>query len=120
MSSVTSHSTAFLSMLSTVSTLFTVFGARSFNRRFTSLLRSRHRDAAAHCGTCDRREPISEADRLFLRKILSGIAQAPRPYGRCKIAAMLVEHTAGLFGELTRLSTTGLLHQSAPRLIERC
>lgn len=67
--------------------------------------------------TC--RERIGEADRLFLRKILSGIARAPRPYGRRKIAAMLVGHTEGLPAELTRLSTTGLLRDCAPRLIEQ-
>jgi ATP-dependent DNA helicase RecQ len=77
------------------------------------------REPCGACGTCDRREPIGEANRLFLRKILSGIARAPRPYGRRKIAAMLVGHTEGLPAELTRLSTTGLLHQCAPRLIEQ-
>lgn len=80
-------------------------------------------DPAAHdpcgaCGTCDRREPIGEADRLFLRKILSGIARAPRPYGRRRIAAMLVGHTEGLPAELRRQSTTGLLRDCAPRLVE--
>jgi ATP-dependent DNA helicase RecQ len=77
------------------------------------------REPCGACGTCDRREPIGEADRLVLRKILSGIARAPRPYGRRKIAAMLVGHAEGLPAELTRLSTTGLLHQFAPRLIEQ-
>jgi ATP-dependent DNA helicase RecQ len=77
------------------------------------------RDPCGACGTCDRREPIGEADRLVLRKILSGIARAPRPYGRRKIAAMLVGHTDGLPAELTPLSTTGLLHDYAPRLIEQ-
>ena len=71
------------------------------------------------CGTCDRRERIGEADRLFLRKILSGVARAPRPFGRRKIAAMLVGHTEGLPVELTRLSTTGLLRDNPPRLIEQ-
>jgi superfamily II DNA helicase RecQ len=28
------------------------------------------REPRGACGTCDRREPIGEADRLFLRKIL--------------------------------------------------
>ena len=77
------------------------------------------REPCGACGTCDRRERIGEVDRLFLRKILSGIARAPRPYGRRKIAAMLVGHTEGLPAELTRLSTTGLLHDCAPRLIEQ-
>jgi len=77
------------------------------------------REPCGACGTCDRREPIGEADRLVLRKILSGIARAPRPYGRRKIAAMLVGHTDGLPVELTRVSTTGLLHDCTPRLIEQ-
>jgi len=77
------------------------------------------RELCGACGTCDRREPIGEADRLVLRKILSGIARAPRPYGRRKIGAMLVGHTEGLPAELTRLSTTGLLRDCAPRLIEQ-
>jgi ATP-dependent DNA helicase RecQ len=71
------------------------------------------------CGTCDRRERIGEADRLFLRKILSGLARAPRPYGRRRLAAMLTGQTDGLPEELTRLSTTGLLRDCEPRLIER-
>ena len=36
------------------------------------------------CGTCDRRERIGEADLMLGGKILSGIARAPRPYGRAK------------------------------------
>ena len=54
------------------------------------------REPCEACGTCDRRERIGEADRLFLRKMLSGVARAPRTYGRRKIAAMLVGHTEGL------------------------
>ena len=77
------------------------------------------REPCGACGTCDRRERISEADRLLLRKILSGIARAPRPYGRRRIVAMLVGHTEGLPEDLTRLSTTGLLRTFEPRLIER-
>jgi ATP-dependent DNA helicase RecQ len=71
------------------------------------------------CGTCERRAPLGEADRLLLRKILSGIARAPRPYGRRRIVAMLVGQTDGLPEDLTRLSTTGLLREWEPRLIER-
>ena len=77
------------------------------------------REPCGACGTCDRREPIGEADRLVLRKILSGVARAPRPYGRRKIAAMLVGYTEGSPAELTRLSTVGLLRDRAPRLIEQ-
>jgi ATP-dependent DNA helicase RecQ len=81
-------------------------------------------DPTAHepcgaCGNCDSRAPLDEAGRLFVRKILSGIARAPIPYGRRKIAAMLTGTTDGLPEALTRLSTTGLLGGCEPRLIER-
>jgi ATP-dependent DNA helicase RecQ len=77
------------------------------------------REMCGACGTCDRRETIGEADRLLVRKILSGVARAPRPYGRRKIVAMLAGQLEELPVELTRLSTTGLLRECAPRLIER-
>jgi ATP-dependent DNA helicase RecQ len=77
------------------------------------------REPCGACGTCDRRERLGEADRLLLRKILSGIARSPRPYGRRRIVAMLGGHTEGLPEDLTRLSTTGLLREREPRLIER-
>jgi len=77
------------------------------------------RETCGACGTCDRRERLGEADRLLLRKILSGIARSPRPYGRRRMVAMLVGHTEGLPEDLTRLSTTGLLRDREPRLIER-
>jgi superfamily II DNA helicase RecQ len=77
------------------------------------------REPCGACGSCDRREPLGEADRLPLRKVLSGIARAPRPYGRRRIVAMLVGHTEGLPEDLMRLSTTGLLGAHEPRLIER-
>jgi ATP-dependent DNA helicase RecQ len=77
------------------------------------------REPCGACGSCDRREQLGDADRLFLRKILSGIARAPRPYGRRKIAAMLAGQTEDLPVGLTRLSTTGLLRDSALRQIER-
>jgi ATP-dependent DNA helicase RecQ len=81
-------------------------------------------DPAAHepcgaCGTCDRRTRLDDEDRALVRKILSGIARAPMPYGRRKIAAMLAGQTDGLPIGLTRLSTTGLLRAQEPRLIER-
>jgi ATP-dependent DNA helicase RecQ len=81
-------------------------------------------DPTAHepcgaCGNCDCREPLDEAGRVFVRKILSGIARAPIPYGRRKIAAMLTGNTDGLPEALTRLSTTGLLGSYEPRVIER-
>jgi superfamily II DNA helicase RecQ len=77
------------------------------------------REPCGACGTCDRREPLGAADRLLLRKILSGIARAPRPSGRQRIVAMLVGQTDGLPDDLMRLSTTGLLRDREPRVIER-
>ncbi|MGH9257198.1 MAG: RecQ family ATP-dependent DNA helicase [Vicinamibacterales bacterium] len=81
-------------------------------------------DPAAHepceaCGNCDRRRPLTAGECLVVRKILSGIARAPTPYGRRKIAAMLAGHTDGLPDALTRLSTTGLLSTYDLRLVER-
>ena len=67
------------------------------------------REPCGACGTCDRRERIGEADRVLVRKILSGVARSRRPYGRRKIAGMLAGHTEGQPEDLTRLSTTGLL-----------
>jgi ATP-dependent DNA helicase RecQ len=61
------------------------------------------------CGNCDHRAPLDDDNRLLVRKILSGIARAPVPYGRRKIAAMLVGDKEGLPAALSGLSTTGLL-----------
>jgi ATP-dependent DNA helicase RecQ len=77
------------------------------------------REPCGACGTCDRRTRLDDEDRALVRKILSGIARAPTPYGRRKIAAMLAGHTDDLPIALTRLSTTGLLRAQEPRLIER-
>jgi ATP-dependent DNA helicase RecQ len=77
------------------------------------------REPCGACGNCDCRAPLDEAGRLLVRKILSGIARAPIPYGRRKIAAMLTGKLDGLPEPLTRLSTTGLLWEYEPRLIER-
>jgi len=77
------------------------------------------REPCGACGNCDCRELLDEADRLLVRKILSGIARAPIPYGRRKIASMLTGRLDGLPEPLTRLSTTGLLRSHEPRLIER-
>src|SRR5207248_1928913 len=81
-------------------------------------------DPAAHepcgaCANCDRRQPLDPAGLLMLRKILSGIARARIPYGRRKIAAMLVGSTEGLPEPLTALSTTGILRTYDPMLVER-
>jgi ATP-dependent DNA helicase RecQ len=77
------------------------------------------REPCGGCGTCDRRERLGEADRLLVRKILSGVARAPRPYGRRRIVAMLAGHTEDLPADLIRLSTTALLRDCEPRVIER-
>ncbi len=77
------------------------------------------REPCGSCGNCDRREPLDANGRLLVRKILSGVARAPIPYGRRKIAAMLVGAVDDLPEPLTRLSTTGLLRHLDPRVVER-
>lgn len=77
------------------------------------------REPCDACGNCDCREALDESGRLFLRKILSGIVRTPLPYGRRRIAAMLVGNIDGLPEALTRLSTTGLLASYEPGFIER-
>ncbi len=77
------------------------------------------REPCGSCGNCDRRAPVGAADRLLLRKILSGIARARERYGRRKITAMLVGDLEALPEPLTRLSTTGLLRDQPPGNIER-
>ena len=71
------------------------------------------------CGNCARRAPTGPADRLLIRKVLSGIARARERYGRRKIAAMLVGNVDELPAPLTQLSTTGLLKHEHQRTIER-
>ena len=70
------------------------------------------------CGNCDHRAPLDDVNRLLIRKILSGIARAPVPYGRRKIAAMLVGEKEGLPVALAGLSTTGLLSSHELRDVE--
>jgi ATP-dependent DNA helicase RecQ len=77
------------------------------------------REPCGTCGTCERRAPIDTAARLFVRKILSGIARAGERYGRRRIAAMLVGNLEDLPAPLTQLSTTGLLRQEDPHTVER-
>lgn len=77
------------------------------------------REPCGACGNCDRRAPLDAGERLLVRKILSGIARAPMPYGRRKIAAMLVGATDDLPEPLTQLSTTGLLRDLDARTVER-
>src|SRR5437867_8291500 len=60
------------------------------------------REPCGACGNCARRAPLDAAARLFVRKILSGIARAGERYGRRKIAAMLVGRLDDLPEPLTR------------------
>jgi ATP-dependent DNA helicase RecQ len=76
-------------------------------------------EPCGRCGNCTGGARLDEGGRLFLRKILSGIARAPIAYGRRKIAAMLVGQTEELPESLMQLSTTGLLTGHEPRLVER-
>jgi ATP-dependent DNA helicase RecQ len=76
-------------------------------------------DACGSCGNCGRRAPLDEQGRLLLRKILSGIARSGERYGRRRVTAMLVGDLEGLPEPLTRLSTTGLLGEESPALVER-
>jgi len=76
------------------------------------------REPCRACGTCDRREPIGEAD--------SPVPPEDPVWHRAGAAGVWpaldrgdARRTHGLPAELTRLSTTGLLHQCAPRLIEQ-
>ncbi len=71
------------------------------------------------CGNCQRRTPLSDAQLLLARKILSGIARGGQRWGRRKIAAMLVGHTDDLPESLTDLTTTGLLTGEDPRVLEK-
>ena len=80
-------------------------------------------DPAAHapcgaCGNCEERAPLDDDNRLLIRKILSGIARAPVPYGRRKIAAMLVGGKEDLPPALAGLSTTGLLSSHDVNAVE--
>jgi ATP-dependent DNA helicase RecQ len=77
------------------------------------------REPCGACGNCARRAPIDSADRLLIRKVLSGIARARERYGRRKIAAMLVGNADELPEPLTHLSTTGLLKHENQRTVER-
>jgi ATP-dependent DNA helicase RecQ len=76
------------------------------------------REPCSSCGNCRRREPITDADRLLVRKILSGVARGGERYGRRRIAAMLVGDLADLPEPLTRLSTTGILQGQPVATVE--
>jgi ATP-dependent DNA helicase RecQ len=71
------------------------------------------------CGNCLKRAVLSDDQLLLVRKILSGVARAGERWGRRKIAAMLVGQTEELPDALLSLSTTGLLSEHDPKLIEK-
>lgn len=71
------------------------------------------------CGNCLRRSSLHPDQLLHVRKILSGIARGGERWGRRKIAAMLTGHTEDLPPSLIDLSTTGLLKEHDPRIIEK-
>jgi ATP-dependent DNA helicase RecQ len=71
------------------------------------------------CGNCLRRALLSDDQLLFVRKILSGVARGGERFGRRKVAAMLAGHTDDLPDHLRDLSTTGLLSEHDPKIIEK-
>ncbi len=71
------------------------------------------------CGNCQRRTSLHPDQVLHIRKILSGIARGGERWGRRKIAAMLTGRLEDLPPALTSLSTTGLLPDQDPRIIEK-
>jgi len=71
------------------------------------------------CGNCQRRTSLHPDQVLHIRKILSGIARGGERWGRRKIAAMLTGRLEDLPPALTNLSTTGLLPDQDPRIIEK-
>lgn len=71
------------------------------------------------CGNCLRRSSLHPDQVLHVRKILSGIARGGERWGRRKVAAMLTGRLEDLPPALTELSTTGLLRDHDPRLVEK-
>ena len=71
------------------------------------------------CGNCLKRSPLTDEQLLLVRKILSGVARAGERFGRRKIAAMLTGRIEELPDSLVSLSTTGLLGEHDPQLIEK-
>lgn len=71
------------------------------------------------CGNCLKRVVLTSDQLLLVRKILSGVARAGERWGRRKIAAMLAGQTEELPDVLVTLSTTGLLSEHDPKLIEK-
>jgi len=70
------------------------------------------------CGNCERRTSADEGSLLLLRKVLSGVARSGERFGKRKIAAMLVG-ADDLPPALSALSTTGLLRDESPAIVER-
>jgi ATP-dependent DNA helicase RecQ len=77
------------------------------------------REPCGACSTCGRRAPLTPAQLLLTRKVLSGVARAGERFGRRKVAAMLVGDTDDLPESLKALSTTGLLRDTPVRTIEQ-
>ena len=71
------------------------------------------------CGNCLRRGSLTDDQLLFVRKILSGIARGGERWGRRKVAAMLAGHLDDLPDSLRSLTTTGLLNDHDPKIIEK-
>jgi ATP-dependent DNA helicase RecQ len=71
------------------------------------------------CGNCLRRTALTDDQLLFVRKVLSGVARSGERWGRRKIAAMLVGQIDELPDSLVALSTTGLLKEHDPKLVEK-
>ena len=71
------------------------------------------------CGNCLKRSPLTDDQLLLVRKILSGVARAGERFGRRKIAAMLAGKIEELPDSLVSLSTTGLLGEHDPQLLEK-
>jgi ATP-dependent DNA helicase RecQ len=71
------------------------------------------------CGNCLRRSSLHPDQLLHVRKILSGIARSGERWGRRKVAAMLTGKVDDLPPALTDLSTTGLLRDHDPRVVEK-
>ena len=77
------------------------------------------REPCEACSTCAARTLLDPQQLLLVRKILSGIARGGERYGKRKIVAMLVGAVDDLPPPLAGLSTTGLLRDEDPRLLER-
>lgn len=71
------------------------------------------------CGNCLRRAALTDDQLLFVRKILSGVARSGERWGRRKVAAMLAGHLDDLPDALHSLTTTGLLREHDPKIIEK-